>query len=290
MFKKDRVSFGLFGTLFIILVFDLYLVKYNVSVSTPSPSSPPATLLVLVIAGGETKHYDFYRHFWEEIAILMQQEGIYIYLLSYSSSIGRVLYNKRDHSLQFPGRNSLIPGCLESTILAMESITANQLPGHDAPVILRTNLSTFWNFWMVLQHLRRPDMNISPTKYLYAGLQYNFNGESFIPGGYLFLNQKSMRLLIQNKSELDMGTIDDMAIGNFMAKKGIPITYNIGVCIIENEEMVEKVLTKQECRELFIYRIKTANPMDDTHLWLHLFMKFYEHSHQSNPVIALPSD
>jgi len=263
----------LFCLLLVVLIIDLFLVKhYDGSIQQQQQQTQKPILLVLVIAGGETKPYDFYRHFWMKIADIMQEKGIHIYLISYSSKSSAIRYHIYDHSLTFPGENSLIPGCLESTIKAMETIQDRRLTGYDAPKILRTNLSTFWNFWMIFKYLSRSDMNVP---YLYAGLSYHMNRDYFIPGGYLFLNRASMMLLIRNQTELDMSIIDDLSIGRFFRTKNIELIYNLKACMIEDASTVEKVLNNQICQDDFIFRIKTINQLDDSHLWLYLFKEYY---------------
>ena len=148
------------------------------------------------------------------------------------------------------------------------------MPGHNAPKILRTNLSTFWNFWMVFRYLARPEMQKHD---LYAGIQYILNKDDvFVPGGYLFLSQRTMRMLIRKESELDKTIIDDISIGRFMKKNKVRITYNLEACIIEDETSVDNVLHKRQCQEQFIYRIKTINQIDDAHLWLRLYTEYYD--------------
>lgn len=63
------------------------------------------------------------------------------------------MWDKSAHSLMFPGNDSLIPGVLTETILAMEYIDKKKLPGSDFKLFLRTNLSSFWRFDMLMKML-----------------------------------------------------------------------------------------------------------------------------------------
>ena len=84
--------------------------------------------------------------------------------------------------LIFPGSNSLIPGVLNETILAMNLISKNRMPGHDYKFLLRTNLSSFWRFDLLLKYLEK----LAGTKKnfpLYCGhFWQNNNDPPFVTG------------------------------------------------------------------------------------------------------------
>lgn len=244
---------------------------YDANVAPANQKQP--LLLVLVIGGGNAKAYDFYRYFWARISNRVAVDNIHVYMVWYDvNALGPTLDNRK-RAIILPGVNTLIPGCLKSTLEALEYIEDALIPGHNAKYFLRTNLSTFWKLYMLVPYLKRSDMQTMP--WLYAGLQYIMPTDVFVPGGYIFLNHKTRRLLVQNQSGLDMTVIDDVSMGRFFKNRNIPITYNLQVCIIENQLQLDQALAKRTCNDLFVFRIKTTDTMDDVHLWLELFNEYY---------------
>ena len=75
--------------------------------------------------------------------------GVHIYLVGLEPNITQPVAAD-DGALLFPGVNSLIPGVLEATVRALEHVHQHRLPGSAAPFVLRSNVSTFWNFWRLL--------------------------------------------------------------------------------------------------------------------------------------------
>ena len=172
----------------------------------------PAKLLVLVIGGGANPQYDLFRTFWKLIAAQMRAQDIHVYVLSLDPGLTQPLLDVRAGTICFPGADNLVPGVLNQTVLALELIARRKLPGHDAPLILRTNLSTFWRLqelWLVLA--RRP----APGP-LYGGLVYSFEGTAFATGVAVFWNAETVRVLLERHELLEYASkVDDVAFGAF---------------------------------------------------------------------------
>jgi hypothetical protein len=112
---------------------------------SPGPAYTNTQVLVLVLAGGTKLQYEFYRVYWKLMAAQARRFGVQVYLLSF----GQELRIARD-SLTFVGQDSLVPGCLKLTTLALRTIIQRGLPGSDFAALVRTNLSTFWDFRRLL--------------------------------------------------------------------------------------------------------------------------------------------
>lgn len=109
-------------------------------------------LLVIVIAGGSRGLvYPSYRSIWTAVADRVASFGVHVYLVSMDSSVNTTTLS--NHRLVFPGEDSLVPGVLNQTMLALDYVHDRNLPGSKAPYVLRTNLSSFWQFNKLLTWL-----------------------------------------------------------------------------------------------------------------------------------------
>ncbi len=256
------------------------------------PVPEPATqLLVLVIAGGTKKPYTELRKYWHAIADKVRSSGIVIYLVSFNSSLTETLVDTKDHRILFPGTDSLIPGVLNQTIMAMELIAKQKLPGSDFKSFLRTNLSSFWRFDVLLQFLARMRDSGGP---LYAGFRYSYPGYPvFAAGAGFVLNQQAYSLILSAKNELRFTEIDDVAIGRLMEKKGVSVAYTFKICWLEHRSHMGANFEFPACtKHQFHYRVKTLDPVLDIEAWTHLYNKFVVGRYgasENEPQIELPT-
>ena len=121
----------------------------SVAQHAPASTSAPDKLLVVVIAAGDKPVYSVQRGLWRLIRERVRAAGVHIYLVGLEPNITQPVAAD-DGALLFPGVNSLIPGVLEATVRALEHVHQHRLPGSAAPFVLRSNVSTFWNFWRLL--------------------------------------------------------------------------------------------------------------------------------------------
>ena len=124
----------------------------SVAQHAPASTSAPDKLLVVVIAAGDKPVYSVQRGLWRLIRERVRAAGVHIYLVGLEPNITQPVAAD-DGALLFPGVNSLIPGVLEATVRALEHVHQHRLPGSAAPFVLRSNVSTFWNFWRLLAWL-----------------------------------------------------------------------------------------------------------------------------------------
>ena len=83
--------------------------------------------------------------------------------------------------------------------------------------IVRTNLSSLWNFNSLLNHIRT-----LPTKRVYNGIIGNHNGIIFVSGSGFIMSLDVAKLLVENRSIAEsVKIIDDVDIGYTLYKIGI---------------------------------------------------------------------
>jgi len=110
------------------------------------------------------------------------------------------------------------PGILQKTIRAMEYLDAK----YSYDYFIRTNISTFWNFSQLKEHL-----NDLPTTRCYAGdgplPWYNEHGY-YLSGSDTIVSGDLIPQIIANKDKLDYNMMDDMAMGRFFhGTLGVPM-------------------------------------------------------------------
>lgn len=85
--------------------------------------------------------------------------------------------------------------------------------------VVRTNMSSFWNFKALLSHL-----DTLPKERVYSAIIGNHNGIPFASGSGFIMSQDVAKLLVDNRKIAEsVGIIDDVDIGYTMRELGIPI-------------------------------------------------------------------
>ncbi len=231
-------------------------------------------LLVLVIAGGSKPVYQKLRSLWNEAADLVEGLGVVVYLVGMNSEIKQPQFDKKHRMLSFPGKDSLIPGVLEETVLAMDYIVKQKTRGSDFKFFLRTNLSSFWRFDLLL-HLLSRFKNNGP---LYAGYAYRYPGlPPFAAGAGYVLNREAFDVVLAKRGELTYKEIDDVAVGRLFDKYKITIGNTFSVCWVETPKVVKRDdkggLVFPCSSYQFHFRIKTKEPEFDLEAWTFLLQK-----------------
>jgi hypothetical protein len=239
------------------------------SVPTHSPATISAAagtkLLVLVIAGGSTARFGELRRMWLEAAERAVPLGVVVYLVSFGKET-RV----DKHSIVFRGTDSFVPGVLNETIMAMDLIKRQQLPGADFVHFLRTNLSSFLRFPLLLSFLSR----MRDRPYLYAGFKLkNPDMPPFASGAGFLLNRASYDLILKKQRELWYNTVDDVAIGFFLYNEKIFVAPAFTFCVLEEASLARDFRFSHCNKAHFLYRIKTGDPELDLNIWKHLAEK-----------------
>ena len=127
-------------------------------------------LLFPVIAGGSGARFDTLRMMWKQQIPELRRLGVIVYLLSFDASIKEATYFESSSTISFPGTDCLTPCILQATVGAPGVIKKLNLRGLDAPKVLRTNLSTFWNWSTLLRFINSP--GVRSDEKIISGIQF----------------------------------------------------------------------------------------------------------------------
>jgi hypothetical protein len=237
----------------------------SVPANRPARIATRTKLLVLVIAGGSTARFKALRSMWLDTAERVAPLGVVVYLVSFGRET-RV----DNHTIVFRGADSLIPGVLNETIMAMDLIKRERLPGADFVHFLRTNLSSFLRFPLLLSFLSR----VRDRTFLYAGYRIKNPLEpAFASGAGFLLNRASYDLLLKERRVLRFDLIDDVAVGVFMLERNIAVAPAITFCLIEEAKWGKDFRSPSCNKGHFLFRIKTGDHELDVNIWKHLSSK-----------------
>jgi hypothetical protein len=117
-------------------------------------------------------------------------------------------------TLYVPGVESLVPGVLLKTLVAMRHCARH----FDFEFLVRSNISTVIDFRRLpLDGLRGPLVYASAYVWNRDG-----PGERFASGTNIVLGHATVAYILANARALDMGTIDDVAIGRLLSRVAPP--------------------------------------------------------------------
>ena len=258
-------------------------------IRVPETPARRAECLTLVIAGGtkvssggilkktppfrscgSQNPYPVLRTYWREIAHRMRRQGVFIYLVTFSEKISQPRLDRRSYTLLLPGKNSLTPGTLNMTILAMNLIQKRKLPGHDHKIFYRTNLSTFTRFDRLLEAMSAH----LTSKPFYGGFLYEYQNypkvrpvggfffnffifvsyssvwQQFIGGFAILLNRAAHDLILDNPQRLRWDKIDDVGLGHVFEELHVKPTH-LGIsCWLEHhKDVLWKTMSFPKCTE-----------------------------------------
>lgn len=137
-----------------------------------------------------------------------------------------VTFTPKDYDIVYPNvEETPIPGAIVKTIQAMQFIQDS----YCYDFLIRTNLSTFWDFDLLLERL-----NTLPPDRCHTGTLREAQGRYpdgtleklhyFIAGLDLILSPDIVQLLLDNKSSLDFSKPEDMAIAKLLVNLGVNFT------------------------------------------------------------------
>ena len=134
-----------------------------------------------------------------------------IYLIS-STSITEPNYNPETQMLTVPGKESLIPGILEKTILGIEYCLKN----FEFDVLIRSNMSTVIDYVELKNQLSKIN---NPYGGHIWGFSFQNEPFNFVSGCCIVLNKDIFNYLLENKNDLVYHLPDDVAIGFLLRKQ-----------------------------------------------------------------------
>jgi hypothetical protein len=208
-------------------------------------------LLVLIISSSDyLPHYPILKQNWQ--SYMNKYPNIDCYFLDDYPELNQDFQIKPNHFI-IKQKESLIPGILNKTILAIRELS--KLKSYD--FIIRTNLSSFWNFQNLQNFLS--SLYINPYSYFYASQiyyldQYNF---PFGQGACLILNNFTADFLQKSYHLLNNSLPDDISIGEFFFKNNIPITPLEEIVIYQPKDLLS-LLQNPKFKTYYQVRIKCS--------------------------------
>jgi len=142
---------------------------------------------------------------------------------------------------------------IERTLKAFKHIESY----YDYDFLLRTNLSTFWNFEQLLNNL-----NNLPTERCYQGdgplpPWLSFEERYYLSGVDTIVNKRMITEIVTRCTELDMNTEEDSAMGKFFHK-------TLGASMIKsNMHFMEHFVNKD--KQQVLKEIKLAEKLNRDH-------------------------
>jgi len=165
-------------------------------------------ILILIIAHDDGYYIDMQK-LWR---IYMNRfDNIKSFFIKYNNNIDSDILVQND-TIYVKGNDSYIPGCLDKTIKSLE-YTLNEDFGFDFDYLIRTNLSSVWDFTKLNHFLE------SNSELVVGGvLGTAHNNIKFISGTGILLHKEVCKNIIQHKNLLDYNIIDDVALGIFLTQ------------------------------------------------------------------------
>lgn len=266
-FQQSQACFDVPGRGRFLSSIPPYIPPANISaINATWDAGNPDRLLVIVIAGGSRGLiYPSYRSLWKAIAERVESFGVHVYLVSLDPNVNETIFE--NHQLIFRGTDTLVPGVLNETLLALDHIYANNLPGSKAGFVLRTNLSSFWQFNKLLQWLKG---KLPPLVAAYIG----GSGPGAFPSGagtLMSVDVCKKMLALPREPLVNSKDPDDVAIG--AALKPTPITPMARHDMLGAHGDVKAVLTNPG---YYHFRIKSHDELRDIGVMTWMFNEWYE--------------
>jgi hypothetical protein len=167
---------------------------------------PTLRLLVLVISGGEDPVYAAHKEIWR--TYLHTTPGVDVYFVEAGEP-------RVTEDTVYTGGSETWDGILGKTMTALK-----MLHSETYSFVLRTNLSSVWNFPRLLDRIET-----FPRTSLYAGFHGLYKDRiPYISGAGILMSSDVSSLLLQHTEDLQaVGLPDDVSIGAVLHAQGIPV-------------------------------------------------------------------
>lgn len=249
----------------------LALLLWNLAIA-----AEPKKLLVLIIASDQNPVYLEEQELWRSY-MHKDRDHVEAYFIKGNPDLksefeidGDVIWSKT--------AETITPGVLNKTVLSLEALFP-RLDEFD--FVLRTNLSSFFNFPKMLKFLE----TLPKTK-CYAGLIFRKDDSKhlgwptrWIHGSGYVISPDVAKLIVANKKALiDSSIPDDLTVAEFFEQNGIPMTEYKFLPI---GSMKQWLLTKDSIPERFFqFRLKqwdsNKRAVDEPTIMRELIEKFYQ--------------
>ena len=232
---------------------------------------------MLVIAGGTKSVYYAQRSLWRLVAEHVRPMGVHVYLIARSPNVrtptvqGTTILFPDDPNVPENERYSMTRFArisAEFLVESLEFVLGSQLAGHDAPHILRTNLSSFWIFDRLLRWLAR-----KATRNYSAGVHGFVDGRPFLSGAGMVLSRDVASLIVRQRHALNTTPVDDVAISAVL--RANRVTMDVMTRCDDFIDIVD-ALPHEFAGDVYHWRLQAPNaPMQDVAMWASLYLKFY---------------
>ena len=166
-------------------------------------------VLMLIISSNTDPIYNLHKDLWRSYMKLNEQ--IECYFIQYRDGPQELI----EDTLWLSGKESF-ETIIHKTIDSLEYFL--NLKEYD--FIVRTNLSSVWNFEVLLTYLKT-----LPTNGVYSGIIGKYCDITYVSGSGFIMTPDVCNLLIKNKDEVfSVKIIDDVDIGLILLKNNVKIT------------------------------------------------------------------
>ena len=241
-------------TFSLIFFFILFLILFFISsskVKIPEKmtnQTPHYRAIILIIASNENKVFENARQIWKKYMTVNPKIKVFFV---YGKLENPLLDVNPEHDLIYPEIEENYPFLIKKNIEALKYIQTN----YQYDYLIRTNLSTFWDFYNLEKHL-----DSLPPQTCYSGTMF----PTFVSGTDIILSQDNVNKLIENELLINEQLPDDVAIGDVLNEKlHVPITNKSDLMYWFPDDSDEKVIQeniykaqKDGCSH---YRVYTQN-------------------------------
>jgi hypothetical protein len=225
--------------------------------------------IIFLIIDSDTpfaENYERCRNIWKKY--MNSDSNIKCFFIKYSEEISEeYIINEENNYILCKGKESYIPGILNKTVTSMEAV----LKKYDFDFLIRTNLSSFWNFKNLRNHIET-----LPKEKCINAVIGNHIGIKFPSGAGFILSIDMVKLLTDKKDTLEFFALDDVMIGNFYNKFNVNMIPGKRFDFTENliVDKIDKMLN-ESVKEAYHYRVLCDRNMQDMYVRDKLYEKIY---------------
>jgi len=166
-------------------------------------------VLVLVVSGGSEPVYKEHQKIWRTNI----HPQVTVIFIEYSEQVDKIILD--EDTLFLPGVETF-QAMTRKTIDSIEYFLEDKAFTH----VIRTNLSSVWNFPRLLNYLK-----LLPTTELFAGVIGGEGPNAFVSGAGMHMSRDIAELLVKNKEQIcSIQQQDDIAISLGLRALGVTFT------------------------------------------------------------------